>query len=243
MNDLKDKVALVTGGGRGIGRAIAIALAGIGVNVAVNYRSHEDEAAEVVSHIQRSGRRAIAVKADVSVLAEVERLAGIVKKELGAPSILVNNAGIAVTHQIDDITEKDWEETIAVNLTSVFLMIQALLPDMRALKWGRIISISSVAAQIGGAVGPAYAASKAGILGLTHYYAAHLVKEGITVNTIAPSTVDTEMLSGLPQLKPDVVPVGRFATVEEISDVALMLVRNGYMTGQTINVNGGRYMS
>jgi 3-oxoacyl-[acyl-carrier protein] reductase len=166
-----------------------------------------------------------------------------VKKELGPPSILVNNAGIAITHPIDDIAEKDWEETIAVNLTSAFFMIQALLPGMRALKWGRIISISSVAAQTGGAVGPDYAASKAGILGLTHYYASHLVKEGITVNAIAPSTVDTEMLAGLPQLTPNLVPVGRFATVEEISDVAVMLVRNGYITGQTINVNGGRYMS
>jgi 3-oxoacyl-[acyl-carrier protein] reductase len=243
VSDLRDKVALVTGAGRGIGRAIAIALAGIGVDVAVNYRSREDKAAEVVSDIQRIGRRAIAVKADVSVLAEVDRLAGIVKKELGPPSILINNAGIAITHSIDDITEKDWDNTIAANLTSAFLMTQALLPDMRALKWGRIISISSVGAQIGGAVGPDYAASKAGILGLTHYYAAHLVKKGITVNAIAPGIIDTEMVAGLPQLNPNLVPVGRFGTVEEISDAALMLVRNGYITGQTINVNGGRYMS
>jgi 3-oxoacyl-[acyl-carrier protein] reductase len=242
VNDLKDKVALVTGASRGIGRAIAIALAGMGVNVAVNYRSRDDKAAEVVSHIQRSGRRAIAVRADVSVSSEVDKLAGIVKKELGPPSILVNNAGIAVTHSADDITEKEWDDTIAANLTSAFLMIKALLPDMRALKWGRIISISSVAAQMGGVVGPDYAASKAGILGLTHYYAAHLVKEGITVNAIAPGTVDTEMAAGLPQLKPNLVPLGRFGTPEEISDAALMLVRNGYITGQTINVNGGRYM-
>ncbi|MGE5299826.1 MAG: SDR family NAD(P)-dependent oxidoreductase [Acidobacteriota bacterium] len=243
MNDLTDKVALVTGAGRGIGRAIAIALAGAGVNVAVNYRSRDDKAAEVVSHIQRSGRRSIAIKADVSVSAEVDRLAGIVKKELGPPSILVNNAGIAISHSIDDITEKDWDDTIAANLRSAFPMIQALLPDMRALKWGRIISLSSVAAQMGGVVGPHYAASKAGILGLTHYYAAHLAKEGITVNAIAPGPVDTEMAAGLPQLYPDLVPVGRFGTAEEISSAALMLVRNGYITGQTINVNGGRYLS
>jgi len=114
---------------------------------------------------------------------------------------------------------------------------------MRALKWGRIISVSSVAAQVGGVVGPHYAASKAGILGLTHYYAAHLAREGITVNAIAPGPVDTEMATGLPLLNPDLVPVGRFGTVEEIADAALMVVRNGYITGQTVNVNGGRYLS
>jgi 3-oxoacyl-[acyl-carrier protein] reductase len=167
----------------------------------------------------------------------------IIEKDLGMPSILVNNAGIGVAHSLDDITEKDWNNTIAVNLTSAFLTIQAILPGMRALKWGRIISISSVAAQLGGVVGPHYAASKAGILGLTHYYAAHLAKEGITVNAIAPGPISTEMVSGLGQLKPDLVPVGRFGTVDEVADVAIMLARNGYITGQTLNINGGRYLS
>ncbi len=243
MDNLIGKVALVTGASRGIGRAIALALAGAGANIAVNYRSRDSEAAEVLLQVRRLGRLAVAVKADVSVSADVDRMAGIVKKELGSPSILVNNAGIGVTHSIDDITEKNWDETIAVNLTSTFLMIQAVLPEMRALQWGRIISLSSAAAQIGGIVGPHYAASKAGILGLTHYYAAHLAKEGITVNAIAPGPVSTEMVAGLQQMKPNLVPVGRFGTVDEISDVALMLVRNGYITGQTININGGRYQS
>jgi len=121
-------------------------------------------------------------------------------------------------------------------------MIQAVLPGMRALKWGRIISLSSAAAQIGGVIGPHYAASKAGILGLTHYYATYLAKEGITVNAIAPGQVSTEMAAGLPQLKPSAIPVGRFGTPEEISAVALLLVHNGYITGQTININGGRYL-
>lgn len=243
MDDVTAKVALVTGADRGIGRAIAIALAGAGVNVAVNYRSRETQAAEVVSHIRGMGRLAVAVKADVSVPADIDRMAGIIIKELGAPSILVNNAGIATAHTVENITWKDWNETIAVNLTSAFLIIQALLPGMRALKWGRIISLSSVAAQVGGVVGPHYAASKAGIIGLTHYYAGCLAREGITVNAIAPGPVSTEMAGSLPQLKPDMVPVGRFGTAEEIADVALMLVRNGYITGQTININGGRYQS
>ncbi len=243
MDNLIGKVALVTGGSRGIGRAIALALAGAGAKVAINYQSHDDEAFDVISQVRKLDCLAMAVKADLSCSSDIERLAVTVEKELGPPAILVNNAGIGVRRMIDDITEKDWNNTIAVNLTAPFLMIQAVLPGMRALKWGRIINLSSVAAQIGGAVGPHYAASKAGILGLTHYYAAHLAREGITVNAIAPGPVSTEMLARLPQLTPDLVPVGRFGTVEEIAAVALLLVRNGYITGQTINVNGGRYLS
>jgi len=243
VDNLTGKVALVTGASRGIGRAIALALAGAGANVAVNYLRRDSEAALVVSQIVRSGRLAVTVKADVSVSADVDRMVAKVEKELGPPVILVNNTGIGIARSIDEITEKDWNDTIAVNLTSVFLTIQAVLPGMRALKWGRIISVSSVAAQVGGVVGPHYAASKAGILGLTHYYAAHLAREGITVNAIAPGPVDTEMATGLPLLNPDLVPVGRFGTVEEIADAALMVVRNGYITGQTVNVNGGRYLS
>ena len=243
MDDLIGKVALITGASRGIGRATALALAAAGANVAINYRSRENEAGDVVSQIVRSGRIAVAVKADVSVSAEVNRMVGTVTKELGSPSILVNNAGIGVARSVDDITEQDWDDTIAANLTSAFFAVQAVLPGMRARKWGRIISLSSVAAQVGGVVGPHYAASKAGILGLTHYYAASLAREGITVNAIAPGPVKTEMAVGLPQLRPDLVPVGRFGTVEEIADVVLMLVRNGYITGQTIHINGGRYLS
>jgi 3-oxoacyl-[acyl-carrier protein] reductase len=243
MNDLIGKVALVTGASRGIGQAIALALASAGADLVVNYRSRDSEAEGVVSQIKGLGRRAVAIKADVSVSADVQRLTRITEEQLGAPSILVNNAGIGVTHTMDDITERDWNDTIATNLTSAFLMIQAVLPGMRAHRWGRIISLSSVAAQIGGVVGPHYAASKAGILGLTHYYASYLAKEGITVNAIAPGPVSTDMAAGIPTLKPELVPVGRFGTTEEIADVVLMIVRNGYITGQTINVNGGRYLS
>ena len=243
MNVLIGKVALITGASRGIGRATALALSAAGANVAINYRSRDNEAAEVVAQIVRSGRVAVAVKADVSISADVDRMVGTVTKELGSPSILVNNAGIAIARSVDDITEQDWDDTIATNLTSAFLVIRAVLPGMRVHKWGRIISLSSAAAQVGGVVGPHYAASKAGILGLTHYYAAYLAREGVTVNAIAPGPVNTDMAAGLSQLRPDLVPVGRFGTAEEIADVVLMLVRNGYITGQTININGGRYLS
>jgi 3-oxoacyl-[acyl-carrier protein] reductase len=242
MDDLTGKTAIITGASRGIGRAIALALAEAGTNVAVNYVAHDKEADNVVSQIKELGRSSIAVKANVSVSADAARLVKTAEQEIGAPAILVNNAGIGTVRSMDDITEDDWHRMIAINLTSTFLMIQAVLPTMRSMKWGRIIGLSSVAAQVGGVVGPHYAASKAGILGLTHYYAAHLAKEGITVNAIAPGPVTTDLGAGL-VLKPDQIPVGRFGTPEEIADVALMIIRNGYITGQTVNVNGGRYLS
>ena len=243
MDDLMGKVALVTGASRGIGRAIAIKLAAAGADVAINYRNRDDEAGEVASQIKRSGRLAITVKADVSSSTDVSRMVQTVSEELGFPSILVNNAGIGIPRSYDDITERDWNETLAVNLTSAFLTVQAVLAGMLRQKWGRIISLSSVAAQLGGVVGPHYAASKAGILGLTHYYAAQLAREGITVNAIAPGPISTDMAAGLPQLRPDLAPVGRFGTVEEIANLVLTLAQNGYITGQTININGGRYFS
>jgi 3-oxoacyl-[acyl-carrier protein] reductase len=241
--DLTDKVALVTGASRGIGKAIAVALAQAGANVAVNYRSREQEAKETCAEIEKLGRNAIAVAADVSAAAEISRLVETVKAELGPVEILVNNAGVTRPQPIDEITEQDWDEILAVNLKSMFLVTQAVLPKMRAARWGRIINLSSVAAQLGGVVGPHYAASKAGAIGLTHSYAHLLAKEGITVNAIAPALVETEMITSNPDATPNLIPVGRFGSVEETADVAVMLARNGYVTGQTINVNGGWYMS
>jgi 3-oxoacyl-[acyl-carrier protein] reductase len=165
-----------------------------------------------------------------------------IREELGPVTILVNNAGIGIMRTVENVTEGDWDETLAVNLTGTFLVTQAVLPDMRGARFGRIISLSSVAGQMGGVVGPHYAASKAGVVGLMHYYAAHLAREGITANAIAPGPIATNMAAGLPQLQPDQLPVGRFGTPEEVAAVAVMLARNGYITGQTIGVNGGRYL-
>lgn len=193
--------------------------------------------------VERLGRRAIPVQADVSRISDVTRMVERVAKELGPIGILVNNAGIAKRVPWDSIAEVDWDETIAVNLKSVFLVTQAVLPGMRARHWGRVINISSGAAQIGGVVGPHYAASKAGILGLTHSYASLLVKEGITVNTVAPSMIQTDMVAHDLKADPNLVPVGRFGTAGEVADVVAMLAKNAYMTGQTVYVNGGRFMS
>ena len=241
--DLKGKIALVTGASRGIGQAIAVALAREGVDVAVNFRTRRNEAEVVCDQIEKLGRRTIAVGADVSVAADVSRLIEIVQRELGTISILVNNAAIIRPRPLEEVTEQIWDEVIDVNLKSQFLVTQAVLPRMRARKWGRIINLSSVAAQVGGWNGPHYAASKAGIVGLTHAYASLLIKEGITVNVISPAMIVTEMVTGNPNLQPSIIPMGRFGMVEEVAEVAVMLAKNGYITGQTYNVNGGLYMS
>jgi 3-oxoacyl-[acyl-carrier protein] reductase len=243
MESLTGKIALVTGGGRGIGRAIALALARAGCDIAVVYRERLADAESAAREIEDIGRRCATIGADVSRGAHVKLLVTAVEQQLGPIDILVNNAGKILIQAIDQIREEDWNDLIAVNLTSCFLMTQAVLPGMRARRWGRVINLSSVAAQAGSIVGVHYAAAKAGMLGLTRSYARVLAKEGITVNAIAPALVATEMVASNPIAKPEMIPIGRFGEVEEVADVAVMLAANGYITGQTINVNGGLYLS
>ncbi len=237
---LKNRVALVTGGSRGIGKAIALALASEGVAVAVNYRERGQEAASVVETIHRSGGRAVAVAADVSLASDVHRLVSDVERQLDPIDILVNNAGMAASRGLDDITEEDFDRMIAVNLKSAFLCTQAVLPGMRTRRWGRIVNISSIAARAAGGISVVYNASKAGLEGLTRGYAARLAPEGVTVNAVAPGLTDTEM--GKPLIEAGVVariPVGRPGTGEEIAQAVLLLVRDAFITGQTLAVNGG----
>ena len=243
LEDLTGKVALVTGASRGIGRAVALALAEAGADVAVNYLAREAPALETVKTIEHLGRRAIPVPADVSLTAEVAGMVEVIEEDLGQVDILVNNAGIVSHQPLAAISESDWDRMLAVNLKSAFLVTQRVLPGMRARRWGRIINLSSVAAQTGGVTGPHYAASKAGLLGLTHSYARHLFKEGITVNAIAPALIETEMVTDNLKVGPEVIPIGRFGVPDEVAAVVVLLARNGYITGQTINVNGGWYMS
>jgi 3-oxoacyl-[acyl-carrier protein] reductase len=241
--DLRGKTALVTGGSRGIGKQAALGLAERGADIAVNYLTHKENARMVCAAIEERGSKCLCIGADVSKSVDVERMVKEVRRKLGEIQILVNNAGIARPQRIEDISEKDWDEIVDTNLKSAFLVTQAVLPDMRRTSWGRIINMSSVAAQLGGVVGPHYAASKAGMMGLTHSYAFLLAKEGITVNTIAPALIATEMVTNNPNASPDLIPVGRFGTVAEVSDIVVSLVGNGYITGQTININGGWYMT
>lgn len=240
-NDLRGKVALVTGGSRGIGRAVAVAYAREGLDVAVNYRTRADEAAAVCAEIERLGRRSLAVQADVSKSADAKRLVEAVTAKLGPVDVLVNNAGIAETKQLAEISEDEWDEMMDVNLKSIFLVTRLVLPGMRERGWGRIVNMSSVAAHIGGVVGPHYAASKAGMLGFTRWLSRWHAKEGITANSIAPALVETDMVSALPGATKAIIPVGRFGHVDEVAEIAVMLLRNGYVTGQTLNVDGGIY--
>src|SRR5260370_23854867 len=193
--DLTGHIALVTGASRGLDAAIGIALAEARAAVGVNYRERAADAETVVGKIRGMGGRAIAIAADVSQAAAVARMADQAASALGPIDILVNNAGLAIVRGIDDLTESDFDVTIAVNLKSAFLCTQAVLPGMRA-KCGRIVNISSGAARGAGAIGVHYNASKAGMEGLTRGYAARLVKEGITVNAVAPSLIETDMMRG-----------------------------------------------
>jgi 3-oxoacyl-[acyl-carrier protein] reductase len=235
---LRGRVALVTGGSRGIGAAISQDLAMAGAAVAVNYRAQAGQANAIVEAMRKAGWRAIAVQADVSQATEVTKMVERVTSELGPVDVLVNNAGIAITRGVDDLTETDFDQTIAVNLKSVFLCTQAVLPMMRQRKWGRIVNISSGAARGAGSIGPHYNASKAGMEGLMRGYAARLVKDGITVNAVAPSLIETDMMKGQPDLASR-IPLGRLGRPEEVSKAVMMLIDNPYMTGQTIAMSGG----
>jgi len=243
MDNLNEKVALVTGSSRGIGRAIAHALAVEGADVAINFVSRAAEANAAELEIRKLGRRCASIQANVSIANDVNRLVQTTEERLGRVDILVNNAGIARPQPIEEITEDDWDQILIGNLKSCFLMTQAVLPGMRARKWGRIINLSSVAAQVGGVVGPHYAASKAGMLSLTRFYAQKLAAEGVTANAIAPALIDTDMVRANLNARPERIPVGRFGTSEEVAEVAVMLAKNAYITGQTIHVNGGWFMT
>jgi len=236
--DLSAHTALVTGASRGIGAAIAIALAEAGAAVAVNYRERADDAASVVAKIKSTGGGAVAVAADVSQAAAVAKMIERVARDLGPIDILVNNAGMAIVRGVDDLTESEFDQTIAVNLKSAFLCTQAVLPAMRARKWGRIVNISSGAARGAGAIGVHYNASKAGMEGLTRGYAARVVKDGITVNAVAPSLIETDMMRGRTDLARN-IPLGRMGRADEVAQAVAMVIGNSYMTGQTIVLNGG----
>jgi 3-oxoacyl-[acyl-carrier protein] reductase len=241
MTPLSGRVALVTGASRGLGKAIAVALAEAGANVVVNYRAQAEAAESVAQTIRALGRKAIVVQADVSVSADVERLVSKTEAQLGHVGILVNNAGIAKILPADQVTEEIWNEFLRVNLTSVFLVSQRVLPAMRAARWGRLIHLSSIAAQYGGLIGPHYSASKAGILGLMRSYASQYAKEGITSNAIAPALVETDMTANIPKEIVARIPTGSFGEPAEVARLAVLLAQSSFITGQTLNPNGGMY--
>jgi len=239
MIDFRGRIALVTGGSRGIGRATAIALGRAGANVAINFLTQEDAANEVALEIKNIGCNASIFQGDVSQSLEVDRMVAEISGKLGPIDILVNNAGQARRLSIDEVTEDDWEQIMSINLKSVFLVTRAVLPHMRAQKWGRIVNVSSGASMTGGSVGIHYSASKGGVDALSRAYASRLVKEGITVNIVSPSLIDTDMIPD--KLVAQNIPMGRLGLPQECADAIVQAASNGFMTGQTIFLNGGRY--
>ncbi|WP_139904413.1 3-oxoacyl-[acyl-carrier-protein] reductase [Clostridium thermarum] len=242
---LKGKCAVVTGGGRGIGKAIAMKLAQQGADIVVNYRNSEKEAEELVHAIENMGGAALAVKADVSNFHEAETLIKSAQEKFGRVDILVNNAGITKDNLILRMKEEDFDNVISVNLKGCFNCIKHVSSIMLRQKSGRIINISSVIGLVGNAGQANYAASKAGILGITKSMAKELGSRGITVNAIAPGYIETDMTEVLPQKVKDAivesVPLKRIGKAEDVAELAAFLASDSasYITGQVINVDGG----
>jgi len=238
----KGRVALVTGGSGGIGAALCARLAGEGAAVAVHYASQRAAAERVTGEIVERGGRAAVFGADLRDATAPALLLAEVERELGAIDVLAANAGMARTRTIDEVDAAAFDESIAVNLRAPFLLARGVLPGMLERRFGRILFTSSVAGFIGGVISPDYAASKAGLHGITHFIAGRVARQGVTVNAIAPALIaDTAMLPGDPAELAARIPVGRLGTPAEVADLALAILRNGYMTSQVVSVDGGIY--
>jgi len=244
---LRGKVAVVTGSGSGIGRAIALQLARDGADVSV-WDLNRAGAEETVAAIEKEGGRAIACVGDASSEADIAEAVARTRADRGPVTILVNNAGITGFSRFLDITVEAWERMLRVNLTGPFLCTRAVLPDMLAARWGRIVNISSSSAQAGAGRMAHYVASKGGVIGLTKALALELAPKGITVNNIPPGFVDTPMLRASPvpvEAASAVAPMKRPGRPEDIAAACSYLVSEeaNYVTGHTLSVNGGRYLA
>lgn len=245
---LRDQVALVTGGSRGIGRAISLMLASGGAKVYVNYGSRKDAADEVVALIEKNGGEATVIGFDVGDSASVDDALKLIKDECGKIDILVNNAGITGDGLFVRMKDEDWKRILDVNLTGAFYCSRAAAKIMMKARRGTIINISSIVGQMGNAGQASYVASKAGLIGLTKSLARELASRNVTVNAIAPGFIETEMTSVLSEevqaehLK--AIPLGRYGHADEIAGVVSFLASPaaGYVTGQVLGVNGGMYM-
>jgi 3-oxoacyl-[acyl-carrier protein] reductase len=243
------KVALVTGASRGIGRAIALELARVGFAVAVNYAARADAAHAVVAEIGQAGGQAIALRADVSEPRDVATMFDAIDARFGRLDVLVNNAGIdGRMERLTDIDDATWRHTLAVNLDGAFFCMRAAIPRLRAAGGGRIVNVSSGAARTGGAVGAHYAASKAGLLALTAKAARELARDGIVVNAVLPSVIETDMLGAVAvdaqareRLRAQ-FPIGRFGRPEEVAVLVRFLCTESpaYLSGESISLRGAR---
>lgn len=240
--DLQGRVALVTGGSGGIGHAIARRLARAGAAVAVGYSSSADAAHELADELASAGARAVALGADLADPDAPGQLIGVAEQALGPLDVLVANHGVGQRRGFEEVTVAEWDRHLDVNLRASFFLAQRALPGMIERGYGRVLFTSSIAGFTGGLVAPHYAASKAGLHALTHFLAARVAKHGVTVNALAPALIeDTGMLPGDPGELAARVPVGRLGRPEEVADLALALVANGYVTSQVVSVDGGMY--
>lgn len=242
--DLKDKVALVTGGSRGIGKAICMDLAAHGTHIALTYNTKEEPALETVREIEKTGRKARHYRANLYDRAEISAVVQQIVEDFDTINILVNNAGIIGENTILlEIGEEEWDRVLNLNLKGVFLLTQCVLPYMIGNRMGKIVNISSLAGKNGGTMGVHYAASKAGLIGMTFHLARELIEHNIEVNAVAPGPVDTDLLtpedkSRLAALSPN----GRLAYPEEIAHGVRFLIENDYVNGEVLDINAGRYM-
>lgn len=245
---LTDKIAVVTGASRGIGRAIALELAAEGAKVAVNYARSAEAAEAVVAEIQELGAEAIALQADVSEAEQVSELFKTVMDKWGRVDVLVNNAGITRDTLLMRMKPADWQAVINLNLTGVFLCIQAVTKPMLKQRSGRIINIASVSGQMGNPGQANYSAAKAGVLGLTKTVAKEMATRGITVNAVAPGFIETDMTHDLKSAEDILkfIPLGRFGKPEEVAGLVRFLAADAaaaYITGQTLTIDGGMVMA
>ena len=247
-NMLKDKVALVTGASRGIGKAIAIALAHQGAKVAINYSSSDDAAIEVCEIIRKNGGTAEIFKAKVNVEEEVDSMFAAIEEKLGSVEILVNNAGITKDNLLMRMKTEEWDNVIDVNLKGAFLCTRRVLKGMMKVRYGKIINISSVVGFSGNAGQFNYSATKAGIIGMTKSAALELGSRGIRVNAVAPGIIETDMTAVLTdEVKAaymEKIPLKALGKVEDIANAVVYLASplSDYMTGQTLHLNGGLYL-
>jgi len=239
---LERRVCLLTGASGGIGQALAVALARAGTDLALTYAGHRDEAEAAAADVREIGRRCVVLEGDLVDPSVPGLLVARTEEELGPVDVLVAGAGRGHRSDFEDLDVADWDATLNVNLRAPFLLAQAVLPGMRQRGFGRVLFVSSVAGFTGGIVGPHYAASKAGLHGLTHFLAARVAADGVTVNALAPALIaQTRMLPGDDKELARTIPVRRLGRPEEVADLALATLTNGYVTSQVIGVDGGLY--